>query len=110
MIAVAHARRGRIRSGTGADQRTEVVASLARDIHFDPARLFHEDGRPKQLHSICRLSASLSACRGAVSDGSVDSTCPCRPAPGRFSATREAGSGRPPRPTYRTRTFCSSTF
>jgi hypothetical protein len=28
------------------------MASLARDIHFDPARLFHEDGRPKQLHEL----------------------------------------------------------
>lgn len=30
----------------------QIMASLARDIHFDPARLFHEDGRPKQLHEL----------------------------------------------------------
>jgi hypothetical protein len=28
------------------------MASLARDIHFDPARLFHQNGRPKQLHEL----------------------------------------------------------
>jgi Terminase small subunit len=31
---------------------SEVVASLARDIRFDPARLFHQNGRPKQLHEL----------------------------------------------------------
>jgi hypothetical protein len=31
---------------------TEVMASLARDIRFDPARLFHEDGTPKELHEM----------------------------------------------------------
>jgi phage terminase small subunit len=28
------------------------MASIARDIRFDPARLVHEDGRPKQLHEL----------------------------------------------------------
>ena len=31
---------------------TQVMSSLARDINFDPARLFHQDGRPKQLHEL----------------------------------------------------------
>ena len=31
---------------------TEVIASLERDIRFDPARLFHEDGRRKELHEL----------------------------------------------------------
>ena len=31
---------------------TQVMASLARDLNFDPARLFHEDGRPKRLHEL----------------------------------------------------------
>lgn len=30
----------------------ESVASLARDIKFDPASVFHKDGRPKMVHEI----------------------------------------------------------
>jgi hypothetical protein len=36
----------------------EVMASLARDIHFDPARLFHEDGRRKELHELDEATRS----------------------------------------------------
>jgi len=28
------------------------MASLARDIRFDPAKLFHEDGRPKMPYEL----------------------------------------------------------
>lgn len=30
----------------------ETMASLARDVHFDPARLLNLDGTPKQLHEM----------------------------------------------------------
>ena len=49
----------------------EVIASLARDIRFDPARLFHEDGRPKQLHELDE--ATRMALRGmeVLADGTL---------------------------------------
>ena len=31
---------------------TQVMANLARDMNFDPARLIHDDGTPKQLHEL----------------------------------------------------------
>jgi hypothetical protein len=40
------------------------MASLARDIRFDPARLFHQNGRPKQLHELDE--ATRSAVRAEV--------------------------------------------